>query len=135
MFLIIGLIHRFSGDKSNANFFKILGSDETSLLIGARNVVYNISLPSLKENIDQVRYCFLKVGWYWNVSYSQSMLESTNHILLKNLSHSLNYSFPILTSIKIAEPWNLSIFFLSTKSSYCLKCKGQMQKRWTHKIW
>ena len=52
---LLGMIHRFSGDKSNANFFKILGSDETSLLIGARNVVYNISLPSLKENIDQVR--------------------------------------------------------------------------------
>ena len=55
---ISGSIRRFSGDKSNANFFKILGNDEKSLLIGARNVVYNVSLPSLEENIDQVRYFF-----------------------------------------------------------------------------
>ena len=56
---VSGFIRRFSGDKSNANFFKILGSDEKSLLIGARNVVYNVSLPTLKENIDQVRYFFV----------------------------------------------------------------------------
>ena len=58
MLFISGFIRRFPGDKSNANFFKILGSDEKSLLIGARNVVYNVSLPSLEENIDQVRYFF-----------------------------------------------------------------------------
>ena len=56
LLFVSGFIRRFSGDKSNANFFKILGSDEKSLLIGARNVVYNVSLPSLEENIDQVRY-------------------------------------------------------------------------------
>ena len=38
----------------HGNFFKLLGSDETSILVGARNVVYNITLPSLKENINQV---------------------------------------------------------------------------------
>ena len=58
LFFVAGLIHRFSGDKSNANFFKILGSDDTSLLIGARNIVYNLALPSLEENVDQVRYHF-----------------------------------------------------------------------------
>ena len=55
LIFIAGLIRRFSRDKSNANFFKILGHDDTSLLIGARNIVYNLSLPSLEENIEQVR--------------------------------------------------------------------------------
>ena len=58
LLFVSGFIRRFSGDKSNANFFKILGNDEKSLLIGARNVVYNVSLPNLEENIDQVRYFF-----------------------------------------------------------------------------
>ena len=84
---ILGLIHRFSGDKSNANFFKILGSDDTSLLIGARNVVYNISLPSLKENIDQVRYCFLNDGGYWNV------VQSINNGKYKSYSIKKSFAF------------------------------------------
>ena len=51
---ISGFIRRFKNDEMHGNFFKLLGSDETSILVGARNVVYNITLPSLKENINQV---------------------------------------------------------------------------------
>ena len=51
---ISGFIRRFKNDEMHGNFFKLLGSDETSILVGARNVVYNITLPSLKENIHQV---------------------------------------------------------------------------------
>ena len=36
------------------SFIKLLRKDGQSLLIGARNVIYNISLPSLQENVEQV---------------------------------------------------------------------------------
>ena len=45
----------FLGNQTHKDHFKLLRSDGVSLLIGARNVVYNLSLADLSENIDQVR--------------------------------------------------------------------------------
>ena len=44
----------FLGNQTHKDHFKLLRSDGVSLLIGARNVVYNLSLSDLSENIDQV---------------------------------------------------------------------------------
>lgn len=46
---------RFLGNVSHVDFFKLLRQDGNSLLIGARNVVYNISIHTLVENEEQVR--------------------------------------------------------------------------------
>jgi len=47
------VIRRFLGNHTHTDYFKLLRKDGNSLLIGARNIVYNISLPTLEENIDQ----------------------------------------------------------------------------------
>ena len=46
--------YRFFGNQTHTDYFKLLRKDGQSLLIGARNVIYNISLPYLTENLDQV---------------------------------------------------------------------------------
>ena len=45
----------FLGNSTHVDYFKLLRKDGSSLLIGARNVIYNLSLPDLKENTEQVR--------------------------------------------------------------------------------
>ena len=47
--------YRFFGNQTHTDYFKLLRKDGQSLLIGARNVIYNISLPYLTENVEQVR--------------------------------------------------------------------------------
>ena len=56
--LITGTIRRFLGNHTHVDYFKLLSKDGNSLLIGARNIVYNLSLPSLEENVDQVYQAF-----------------------------------------------------------------------------
>ena len=43
----------FLGNQTHTDHFKLLNQDGNSLLIGARNVVYNISLHDLTENTGQ----------------------------------------------------------------------------------
>ncbi len=47
-------IQRFLGNQTHVDFFKLLRQDGDSLLIGARNVVFNISLRDMAENRDRV---------------------------------------------------------------------------------
>ena len=51
---ISGLVDQFLGNQTHTDHFKLLKKDGSSLLIGARNVVYNLTLPSLSENTEQV---------------------------------------------------------------------------------
>nr|CAD7257273.1 unnamed protein product [Timema shepardi] len=44
---------RFLGNESHKDHFKLLEKDQGSLLVGARNIVYNISLRDLTEFTDQ----------------------------------------------------------------------------------
>ena len=44
----------FLGNQTHNDHFKLLQSDGVSLLIGARNVVYNLSLARLEENVESV---------------------------------------------------------------------------------
>ena len=44
----------FYGNSSDKNHFKFLQEDDSSVLIGARNVIYNLSLPGLEEFEEQV---------------------------------------------------------------------------------
>ena len=53
--LFAGSAEKFLGNQTHKDYFKLLSTDGTSLLIGARNVVYNLSLPYLDENPEQVR--------------------------------------------------------------------------------
>ena len=46
----------FHGNSSHTDHFKLLREDGTSVLVGARNIIYNLSLPDLVEYTDQVRY-------------------------------------------------------------------------------
>jgi len=46
-------VETFLGNQTHSDHFKLLRQDGSSLLIGARNVVYNISLNGLKENQQQ----------------------------------------------------------------------------------
>lgn len=48
-------VRSFLGNQTHKDHFKLLQSDGISLLIGARNVIYNLSIFDLTENIDQVR--------------------------------------------------------------------------------
>ena len=43
----------FSGNITHSDHFKLLREDGSSLLIGARNVVYNLTLADLTENLEQ----------------------------------------------------------------------------------
>lgn len=43
----------FPGNKSEVDHFRLLQRDGDSLLIGARNIVYNISVHNLQENLSQ----------------------------------------------------------------------------------
>ena len=44
----------FYGNSSDKNHFKFLREDDRFVLIGARNVIYNLSLPGLEEFEEQV---------------------------------------------------------------------------------
>jgi len=46
-------VQTFLGNQTHSDHFKLLRQDGSSLLIGARNVVYNISLNDMTENLDQ----------------------------------------------------------------------------------
>ena len=48
-------VQSFVGNHTHNDHFKLLQSDGDSLLIGARNVVYNLSIADLEENREQVR--------------------------------------------------------------------------------
>lgn len=48
-------VYNFLGNQTHKDHFKLLQIDGGSLLIGARNVIYNLSLDNLRENIEQVR--------------------------------------------------------------------------------
>jgi semaphorin 6 len=42
------------GNQTHKDHFKLLQMDGSSLLIGARNVIYNLSINDLSENVEQV---------------------------------------------------------------------------------
>ena len=50
---ILDDVRTFLGNQTHTDHFKLLNQDGNSLLIGARNVVYNISLEDLTENVEQ----------------------------------------------------------------------------------
>ena len=49
---------RFHGNRSHSDHFKLLDMNGNSILIGARNIVYNLSLDEMTENREQ------RVEWY-----------------------------------------------------------------------
>lgn len=62
----LGTVNSFLGNQTHNDHFKLLQSDGHSLLIGARNVVYNLSLSDLAENREQVK------------KYVNSTIDGTN---------------------------------------------------------
>ena len=53
------LVTEFHGNSSHTDHFKLLKEDGTSVLVGARNIIYNLSLPDLQEYSDQVHFNWL----------------------------------------------------------------------------
>ena len=49
-------LSEFHGNSSHTDHFKLLKEDGTSVLVGARNVIYNLSLPNLIEYTEEVIY-------------------------------------------------------------------------------
>jgi hypothetical protein len=45
---------QFLGNRTHRDYFKLLKQDGLSVLVGARNMVYNLSLPDLTENEHEV---------------------------------------------------------------------------------
>ncbi|XP_046404618.1 semaphorin-1A [Ischnura elegans] len=43
-------VHRFVGNETHTDYFRLVLKDENSLLVGGRNLVYNLSLADLSEN-------------------------------------------------------------------------------------
>ena len=43
-------VQRFLGNETDSDHFKLLEQDGDSVLVGATNIVYNISLATLQEN-------------------------------------------------------------------------------------
>ena len=54
LFFVADTVKNFLGNQTHNDHFKLLQSDGVSLLIGARNVVYNLSLATLEENTESV---------------------------------------------------------------------------------
>ena len=54
-FSALDSVRRFLGNQTHQDYFKLLRQDGDTLIIGARNVIYNVSLPDLTENVEQVR--------------------------------------------------------------------------------
>ena len=54
-FTFPGMSDRFLGNHTHTDYFKLLRQDGDSLVIGARNVIYNITIDGLVENREQVR--------------------------------------------------------------------------------
>jgi hypothetical protein len=50
-----GLISRFSLFNSSSSYFHLLASDASSILVGGRDAVYNLSIADLSEHVDEVR--------------------------------------------------------------------------------
>ena len=48
----------FRGNTTHRDYFKLLREDTGSVLVGARNIIYNLSLVDLTENIQEVRQGF-----------------------------------------------------------------------------
>ena len=42
------------GNTTHRDYFKLLREDSGSVLVGARNIIYNLSLPDLSEHVDEV---------------------------------------------------------------------------------
>ena len=49
------LVTSFHGNTSVTDHFKLLKEDGSSVLVGARNIIYNLSLPDLQEYTEQVK--------------------------------------------------------------------------------
>ena len=58
------LVTEFHGNSSHTDHFKLLKEDGTSVLVGARNIIYNLSLPDLQEYSDQVHFNWLIFEFY-----------------------------------------------------------------------
>ena len=58
-------IYRFLGNHTHSDYFKLLKKEANSLLIGARNMVYNLSLPTLEENKSRVRMNYYNTLTYY----------------------------------------------------------------------
>ena len=54
--MLLGEVKSFVGNQTHSDHFKLLRQDGGSLLLGARNIVYNISLPDLQVQIQTFRY-------------------------------------------------------------------------------
>ena len=44
----------FRGNETHRDYFKLLREDGGSVLVGARNIIYNLSLPDLHEHVHEV---------------------------------------------------------------------------------
>ena len=55
------VFHEFHGNSSHTDHFKLLKEDGSSVLVGARNVIYNLSLPNLLEFTEEVSQSYLEV--------------------------------------------------------------------------
>ena len=51
---VINPVTEFHGNSSHIDHFKLLKEDGSSVLVGARNVIYNLSLPNLLEFTEEV---------------------------------------------------------------------------------
>ena len=50
----VQLFREFHGNSTHTDHFKLLKEDGSSVLVGARNVIYNLSLPNLLEFTEEV---------------------------------------------------------------------------------
>ncbi|XP_014247220.1 semaphorin-1A-like [Cimex lectularius] len=67
-------IHKFKGNDSFTDFFKLLETDYHSVLIGSRNAVYNISIENLLENTKQ-RIVWNPTGAHRELCYLKGKTE------------------------------------------------------------
>ena len=69
--------HEFHGNSSHTDHFKLLKEDGSSVLVGARNVIYNLSLPNLLEFTEEVSES--EATWSWRTPTSHPI---THHLLV-----------------------------------------------------
>ena len=82
----------FRGNTTHRDYFKLLREDSGSVLVGARNIIYNLSLPDLSEHIQEVNKLYLQERLKTNLRVKQEDFPAIGVIMYEGSSTFLAFS-------------------------------------------
>ena len=104
-------VKTFLGNQTHSDHFKLLRQEGGSLLIGARNVVYNISLDDLSENMEQ------RIEW-------NSRERDTELCLVKGKSEEDCHNY-----IRVLAKQNNESLLVCGTNSYNPRCRSYLRNK------